>query len=150
MIGSLGLKDTDLRNDGSELAAKLLSLLTGDSQTAFVCSGLSVMEQLTAHILFLLDSGLDQAARGSAGQSLSEAQEEGLRESYPFDRLATKLGLPTNCDIDLRKQDELEVFNVYALFSTESNTPHCRSRFPLGSCPGLVSLCSSSAAGFNM
>ena len=29
VIGSVGLKDVDLREDGSELAAKLLSLLTG-------------------------------------------------------------------------------------------------------------------------
>ncbi|KAM7401639.1 hypothetical protein PAMP_016936 [Pampus punctatissimus] len=75
----IGLKDTDLK-DGSELSTKLLSLLTG----------------------------LSQAARGTANQSPSEAQEEVKRESCPFDRLATKLGLPTNCDIDLRKQEELE------------------------------------------
>ncbi len=30
VINSVGLKDVDLREDGSELAAKLLSLLTGD------------------------------------------------------------------------------------------------------------------------
>lgn len=30
VIGSVGLKDVDLREDGSELAAKLLNLLTGD------------------------------------------------------------------------------------------------------------------------
>lgn len=30
VIGSVGLKDVDLREDGSELAAKLLGLLTGD------------------------------------------------------------------------------------------------------------------------
>lgn len=30
VIGSLGLKDTDLREDGSELATKLLSLLTSE------------------------------------------------------------------------------------------------------------------------
>lgn len=52
-----------------------------------------------------------------ANQSLYEAQEDGLRGSYPFDKLATKLGLPTNCDIDLRKQDELEVFDVYGVCS---------------------------------
>lgn len=31
VIGSVGLRDIDLREDGSELAAKLISLLTGDS-----------------------------------------------------------------------------------------------------------------------
>lgn len=36
-------------------------------------------------------------------------QEEAQRESCPFGRLATKLGLPANCDIDLRRQEELEV-----------------------------------------
>ncbi|XP_069025657.1 protein TASOR isoform X2 [Embiotoca jacksoni] len=81
MIGSVGLRDVDLRDDGSELTVKLLGLLTG----------------------------LNQAARGGTNQSLSEAREEGLRESCPFDRLATKLGLPTSCDIDLRKQEELEM-----------------------------------------
>lgn len=30
VIGSVGLKDVDLSEDGSELAAKLYSLLTGD------------------------------------------------------------------------------------------------------------------------
>lgn len=30
VIGSLGLKDIDLSEDGSELAARLLRLLTGD------------------------------------------------------------------------------------------------------------------------
>lgn len=30
VIGSVGLKDVDLREDGSELAVKLISLLTGD------------------------------------------------------------------------------------------------------------------------
>lgn len=30
VIGSVGLRDIDLREDGSELAAELLSLLTGD------------------------------------------------------------------------------------------------------------------------
>lgn len=53
--------------------------------------------------------GLKQAARGSANQSLPEEQKEARSELCPFDRLATKLGLPTNCDIDLRKQEELEV-----------------------------------------
>lgn len=45
---------------------------------------------------------LTQAARGLASQ-------EAPRETCPFDRLATKLGLPTNCDIDLRRQEEMEV-----------------------------------------
>lgn len=54
-------------------------------------------------------TGLNQAARGTAIQSPCEGQEEAEKESCPFDRLATKLGLPTNCDIDLRKQEELEV-----------------------------------------
>lgn len=58
---------------------------------------------------FLLLTGLSQAARGTANQSPGDKQDDGLGESYPFDRLATKLGLPTNCDIDLRRQEELEV-----------------------------------------
>lgn len=58
-------------------------------------------------------TGLSQAARGTASQSPSEGQEDGQREMSPFDKLATKLGLPTNCDIDLRKQEELEVTDEY-------------------------------------
>lgn len=58
-------------------------------------------------------TGLSKAARGTTSQSLGEMQQEGQRESCPFDRLATKLGLPTNCDIDLRKQEELEVTAVF-------------------------------------
>lgn len=57
-------------------------------------------------------TGLNKAARGTAYQSPCEVQEAGQRESCPFDRLAAKLGLPTNCDIDLRKQEELEVTQV--------------------------------------
>ncbi|XP_031589390.1 protein TASOR isoform X3 [Oreochromis aureus] len=99
VIGSLGLRDADLREEGSELAAKLLSLLTS----------------------------LYQAARGTANQSLYEAQEDGLRGSYPFDRLATKLGLPTNCDIDLRKQDELEEQTAGSVSSLEGFSPSSHS-----------------------
>lgn len=45
---------------------------------------------------------LTQAAEGFTSQEVP-------RESSPFESLATKLGLPTNCDIDLRKQEEMEV-----------------------------------------
>uniref|UniRef100_UPI0037E9AD00 protein TASOR n=1 Tax=Semicossyphus pulcher TaxID=241346 RepID=UPI0037E9AD00 len=99
VIGSVGLKDVDLSEDGSELATKLLSLLTG----------------------------LDQAARGMASQSPGEVQEAGQRESYPFDRLATKLGLPTNCDIDLRRQDELEEQTAGSVSSLEGFSPGSHS-----------------------
>ncbi|XP_044206100.1 uncharacterized protein LOC122981439 [Thunnus albacares] len=98
VIGSVGLKDTDLR-DGSELATTLLNLLTG----------------------------LNQAARGTANQSPSEVQEEGQRDSCPFDRLATKLGLPTNCDIDLRKQEELEEQTAGSVSSLEGFSPSSHS-----------------------
>ncbi|XP_035485932.2 protein TASOR isoform X2 [Scophthalmus maximus] len=87
-IGSVGLRDVHLREDGSELASKLLKLLTG----------------------------LNQAARGLV------AQEE-QRESSPFDRLATKLGLPTSCDIDLRKQEELEEQAAGSVSSLEGFSP---------------------------
>ncbi|KAF3690273.1 Protein TASOR [Channa argus] len=97
VIGSVGLKDIDLREDGSELAARLLSLLTG----------------------------LCQAASGTAGQSLSEGQEE--MESSPLDKLATRLGLPTNCDIDLRKQEELEEQTAGSISSLEGFSPSSHS-----------------------
>lgn len=54
-------------------------------------------------------AGLQNAASGTANQSHGEIQGEGQVDSSPFDRLAAKLGLPTNCDIDLRRQEELEV-----------------------------------------
>lgn len=53
--------------------------------------------------------GLKQAARGRANQSPGQVQAEVQREPSPFDGLAAKLGLPTKCDIDLRKQEDLEV-----------------------------------------
>ncbi|XP_041637621.1 protein TASOR-like [Cheilinus undulatus] len=99
VIGSLGLKDFDLREDGSELSANLLSLLTG----------------------------LSQAARGIANQSPAEIQEESQGESFPFDRLATKLGLPTSCDIDLRRQDELEEQMAGSISSLEGFSPGSHS-----------------------
>ncbi|XP_078139750.1 protein TASOR-like [Centroberyx gerrardi] len=102
MIGSVGLKDVDLRKDGSEAAAKLLSLLTD----------------------------LNQTAMGTANHSLPEEQEDGQSESWPFDRLATKLGLPTNCDIDLRKQEELEEQAAGSISSLEGFSPGSHSGEP--------------------
>nr|XP_046240860.1 uncharacterized protein tasora isoform X2 [Scatophagus argus] len=99
VIGSVGLKDVDVSEDGSELAARLFSLLTG----------------------------LSQAARGTTNQSLCETQEARQRESCPFDRLATKLGLPTNCDIDLRKQEELEEQMAGSVSSLEGFSPSSHS-----------------------
>ena len=46
---------------------------------------------------------------GTAIQSPPEEQGEGESDPWTFDRLATRLQLPTNCDIDLRTQEELEV-----------------------------------------
>ncbi|XP_055080704.1 protein TASOR isoform X2 [Periophthalmus magnuspinnatus] len=101
LIGSVGLKDTDLRDEGSELAAKLLSLLTSLNQTA-------------------------------TNQNTSDPREAGPKESSPFDRLALKLGLPTNCDIDLRKHDDFEGgsvssqegFSPVSSFSGDPRTAH--------------------------
>ncbi|XP_034065713.1 protein TASOR-like isoform X4 [Gymnodraco acuticeps] len=97
LIGSVGLMDVDLREDGSELATRLLSLL----------------------------KGLTQAARGTSNQS--EVQEVVQKTSWPFDRLATKLGLPTNCDIDLRDQEELEEQTIVSISSSEGFSPGSHS-----------------------
>ncbi|KAK5911959.1 hypothetical protein CesoFtcFv8_001882 [Champsocephalus esox] len=97
LIGSVGLKDVDLKEDGSELATRLLSLL----------------------------KGLTQAARGTSNQS--EVQEVVQKTSWPFDRLATKLGLPTNCDIDLRDQEELEEQTIVSISSSEGFSPGSHS-----------------------
>ncbi|XP_056130188.1 uncharacterized protein LOC130107556 isoform X2 [Lampris incognitus] len=70
---------------------------------------------------------LNKAATGAGGQSLSEEQEEGQTESWPFDRLASKLGLPANCDVDLRKQEELEEQTVGSVSSLEGFSPSSRS-----------------------
>ncbi|KAI3369721.1 hypothetical protein L3Q82_024567 [Scortum barcoo] len=99
VVNSMGLKDIDLREDGSELAAKLLSLLTA----------------------------LNQAAGGTTNQSFCELPDEEQRESCPFDGLATKLGLPTNCDIDLRKQEDLEEQTAGSVSSLEGFSPSSHS-----------------------
>uniref|UniRef100_A0A3Q1GU32 Uncharacterized LOC110971626 n=1 Tax=Acanthochromis polyacanthus TaxID=80966 RepID=A0A3Q1GU32_9TELE len=99
VIGSVGLKDIDLREDGSEVATRLLGLLTG----------------------------LTQAAEGTTYRNFCETPGEGQRESSPFDRLATKLGLPTNCDIDLRKQEELEEQMAGSVSSLEGFSPSSHS-----------------------
>ncbi|XP_037346508.2 protein TASOR isoform X2 [Pungitius pungitius] len=99
VIGLLGLKDLDLREDRSEAAVKLLSLLTD----------------------------LNQAAGGTTNRSVGEVREEAQRESSPLDRLATKLGLPTNCDIDLRKQQELEEQAAGSVSSLEGFSPSSHS-----------------------
>jgi len=117
VVGSVGLKDAELREDGSELGAKLLGLLTGDrpperrpmsSSTGAVdathASGRAVLKSLPPP-----PADLSQAARGRTNRSLSEARDERTSGSSPFDSLAAKLGLPTSCDIDLRRQEEPEV-----------------------------------------
>lgn len=60
---------------------------------------------------------------------LSESQEEGQRQASPFDGLALKLGLPPHCDIDLRRQDELEVkhTSLDSLGSSGLNFKGCTS-----------------------
>ncbi|XP_051933012.1 protein TASOR-like isoform X2 [Hippocampus zosterae] len=81
LIQSVGLMGVDVQDDGSELAGKLRKLLTGLKQTA-----------------------RNAPLRIHSGKSSAEGQAE----LSPFDRLAAKMGLPANRDIDLRKQDDLE------------------------------------------
>ncbi|KAF3856754.1 hypothetical protein F7725_017477 [Dissostichus mawsoni] len=69
--------------------------------------------------------GLTQAARGTSNQS--EVQEAVQKTSWPFDRLATKLGLPTSCDIDLRDQEELEEQTIGSISSSEGFSPGSHS-----------------------
>ncbi|KAM9361353.1 protein TASOR [Symphorus nematophorus] len=99
VIRSVGLKDIDLREDGSELAARLHTILTG----------------------------ITQAAKGIINQSHDEVHEEEQRDPFPFDKLATKLGLPTSCDIDLRKQEELEEQTTGSVSSLEGFSPSSHS-----------------------
>ncbi|XP_014827939.1 PREDICTED: protein TASOR [Poecilia mexicana] len=98
IITSLGLKDVDLREDGSEVTVKFLRQLKG-----------------------LINA---------ANQNPSEAIEDVLKESSPFGRLAMKLGLPTNCDIDLRKQEELEEQTAGSVSSLEGFSPGSHSGEP--------------------
>nr|XP_061786654.1 protein TASOR-like [Nerophis lumbriciformis] len=95
VIQSVGLMGVVLREDGSELSKRLCKLLTG----------------------------LKQAARGAATRVRNEGPEEMQEDSSPFDRLAAKLGLPANCDIDLRKQDELEDHTAGSVSSLEGFSP---------------------------
>ncbi|KAM9757993.1 LOW QUALITY PROTEIN: protein TASOR [Menidia menidia] len=95
VMDSFGLKDLDLKEDGSELTATLIRQLTGLIQ--------------------------------AANQNLCEAKEEKLMDSSPFGKLATKLGLPTNCDIDLRKQEELEEQTAGSISSLEGFSPGSQS-----------------------
>ncbi|XP_061639519.1 protein TASOR isoform X1 [Phyllopteryx taeniolatus] len=96
-IQSVGLVGVAVREDGSELAGRLRKLLT--------C--------------------LKQAARVAPQRSHSsgEAAEDGRAESSPFERLAAKLGLPADRDVDLRKQDELEEQAACSVSSLEGFSP---------------------------
>ncbi|XP_061689582.1 protein TASOR isoform X2 [Syngnathoides biaculeatus] len=96
-IQSVGLVGVAVHEDGSELAGRLHKVLTG----------------------------LKQAARGEPQRSHScgEAGEDAHAESSPFERLAAKLGLPANRDIDLRKQDELEEQTAGSVSSLEGFSP---------------------------
>ncbi|KAM8867280.1 protein TASOR-like isoform 1-T1 [Synchiropus picturatus] len=80
LLDSVGLKDFGLREDGTEITANLVNLL----------------------------ADLKRSASEALSENSDELQEEERIEAFPFNKIALKLGLPTNCDIDLRKQDELE------------------------------------------
>ncbi|XP_036007474.1 uncharacterized protein LOC105938223 isoform X1 [Fundulus heteroclitus] len=95
IMASLGLKDVDLREDGSEAAVKFLRQL-----------------KVLVH---------------AANQNSSESPEEGPKESSPFGRLAMKLGLPAHCDVDLRKQEELEEQTAGSVSSLEGFSPGSHS-----------------------
>ncbi|XP_041835698.1 protein TASOR isoform X2 [Melanotaenia boesemani] len=95
VMGFLGLKDVDLREDGSELATRLTKQLTD-----------------LIH---------------AANQSHTETKEEGPKESNLLGRLAAKLGLPANCDIDLRTQEELEEQTAGSISSLEGFSPSSHS-----------------------
>lgn len=95
MLHSVGLRDVDLRRDGSEAGVKLLKMLTSLKNAAG--------QQL-------------QSSEGRGGGSREGAEQT---EALLFDRMI-KLGLPPNQDIDLRKRpsgglqdkaDYLEVLN---------------------------------------
>lgn len=95
IIASLGLKDVDLREDGSEVTVRFFKQLKG-----------------LVH---------------AANRSPSEDPEEVPKDSSPFGRLAVKLGLPANCDIDLRKQEELEEQTAGSVSSLEGFSPGSHS-----------------------
>ncbi|XP_077386782.1 protein TASOR-like [Festucalex cinctus] len=98
-VHSAGLVGVAVHDDGSELAGRLHKLL----------------------------KGLRQAARAPARSHSSAAPEDGQAESSPFDRLAAKMGLPANRDIDLRKQDELEEQTAGSVSSLEGFSPNGES-----------------------
>ncbi|XP_034021080.1 uncharacterized protein tasora [Thalassophryne amazonica] len=76
-----------------------------------------------ANSLIHLLTGFSQAAAPS--KSLKE--EEVKTESSPFDKLAVKLGLPNDCDVELRKQEELEEQTAGSVSSLEGFSPSSHS-----------------------
>ncbi|XP_056130388.1 protein TASOR-like [Lampris incognitus] len=67
--------------------------------------------------------GHNPAALGTSSQRLPEEQGEGQRDSWPFDWLALKLGLPTKCDLDLRKREELKERTIGRVSSLKGLRP---------------------------
>ncbi|XP_028823085.1 protein TASOR isoform X2 [Denticeps clupeoides] len=83
MLNSMGLPDTDLRRDGSQEALKLLQML----------------ETFNRSNPAETEPNLAETSAGRDGN--------GCAEKILFDSIV-KLGLPTNCDLDLRNSDNKE------------------------------------------
>uniref|UniRef100_A0A8B9JPC5 Transcription activation suppressor a n=1 Tax=Astyanax mexicanus TaxID=7994 RepID=A0A8B9JPC5_ASTMX len=104
VLSSVGLHDTDLRKDKTEGALKVVKLLDKLTETTHdtdlrkdKAQGALVMKMLENLSKTLAGSAL-ASAEGTNRVESTEDTEATLRDSM------TKLGLPTNCDIDLRKR----------------------------------------------
>ncbi|KAI4881039.1 hypothetical protein NFI96_027968 [Prochilodus magdalenae] len=102
VLSSIGLHDTDLRKDKTKGALKVVKLLDKLSKTTQDTDlrkdkGAVVMKMLQNLSKTLADSCLANTDKTEVVNS-TEDTEATLYESM------TKLGLPTNCDLDLRKR----------------------------------------------
>lgn len=104
VLSSVGLHDTDLRKDEAEGALEVVKFLSKFSKTTHDTDlrkdkgqGALVMKMLKD----LTDDLPGSSLARNDGIEIVESTEE--TEASLYDSM-TKLGLPTNCDIDLRKR----------------------------------------------
>ncbi|XP_035376057.1 protein TASOR [Electrophorus electricus] len=103
MLCCAGLQDTDLRKDKAQGALKVVQLLDRLSKTT-QDTDLRKDRTQGAMVMKMLEN-LDKTLPGSSvvGAERQELGESGEDTAALYDSM-TRLGLPTNCDIDLRNQ----------------------------------------------
>eukprot|EP00066_Takifugu_rubripes_P026953 XP_011616219.1 PREDICTED: protein FAM208A-like isoform X1 [Takifugu rubripes] len=95
----------------------------GSQPSVFASVGLNLSDfepsSDTSELMAKLHKLLTDLTQAAEGFTIQEVP----REPCPFESLATKLGLPTNCDIDLRKQEEMEEQMGGSVSSLEGFSP---------------------------